>query len=171
MQLNSVVLPAPFGPISPTISPRSMASVTPRLAMSPPKRFVAASTVSSGAIDLPVDRGRLDRRATRLAPEPAPPRQRQQARRAEGRDGHDDHAVHDQIDAAPRERPGPEGRAHDLRDRDENDRAEHRSPQMTDAADDGGHDRQRRPVELEHLLRKHGQRPERVEDAGGGEYP
>src|SRR5579864_6876794 len=36
-RLNSVVLPAPFGPISPTISPSRTANETPSTARSPPK--------------------------------------------------------------------------------------------------------------------------------------
>ena len=38
-RLNSVVLPAPFGPISPTMSPRSTDSETPSTAVMPPKCF------------------------------------------------------------------------------------------------------------------------------------
>src|SRR5881396_3062477 len=165
MQLNSVVLPAPFGPMSPTISPGSMASDTSRLASRPPKRLLAASTLSKAAMA-------LRRRARRRPPpeaQPAGPRQREQAGRTERRDDDDDEAVDDQVDAAPGERPRAERRAHDLRDRDEDDGAEHRAPQPPDAADHRRHDRQRGPVELKHLLGKHRQRPEGVEHAGGGE--
>jgi len=52
MQLKSVVLPAPLGPIRPTISPGSIARETSRLAIRPPKRLVDRSTCSSGAIAL-----------------------------------------------------------------------------------------------------------------------
>src|SRR3989442_1082004 len=50
MQLNSVVLPAPLGPMRPTISPASMASETSRFASRPPKRLLEDSTWSRGAI-------------------------------------------------------------------------------------------------------------------------
>ncbi len=46
MQLKSVVLPAPLGPIRPTISPGSMTSETSRLATRPPNRLVHDSTSS-----------------------------------------------------------------------------------------------------------------------------
>src|SRR5207247_11339498 len=164
MQLNSVVLPAPFGPMRPTISPGSMASDTSRLASRPPKRLLAASTLSKAAMA-------LCRRARRPPPkaQPAGPRQREQAGWTERRDDDDDEAVDDQVDAAAGERPGAERRAHDLRDRDEDDGAKHRAPQPADAADHRGHDRQRAPVELQHLLGKHRQGPEGVEHAGSGE--
>src|SRR6185436_18355069 len=118
MQLNSVVLPAPLGPISPMISPGSMASEISRLASRPPKRLVDASTRSSDAM-------RSGRRRA-AAPEPARPRQRQQAGGAEGGDDHDDEAVHDQVDAAAGQRTGAEHGRHDLRDRNEDDGAQHR---------------------------------------------
>src|SRR5437016_340990 len=111
MQLNSVVLPAPLGPISPMISPGSMASEISRLASRPPKRLVEASTRSSDAIAL--------RRRRPASPEPARPRQRQQAGRTEGRDDDDDEAVHDQVDAAAGQRAGAERGGHDLRDRNQ----------------------------------------------------
>src|SRR5438876_4600040 len=46
-RLKSVVLPAPFGPISPTISPASTSSDTSSTATMPPNRFVTFCTVSS----------------------------------------------------------------------------------------------------------------------------
>src|SRR5207245_10644077 len=62
MQLNSVVLPAPLGPMRPTISPASMASETSRFAARPPKRLVEASTRSRGAMRYAVaGRGRNQR--------------------------------------------------------------------------------------------------------------
>src|SRR5690348_5117087 len=48
MSENSVVLPAPFAPISPQISPASTAKVTSRTASTPPKRFETCSSSSSG---------------------------------------------------------------------------------------------------------------------------
>src|SRR2546421_8847730 len=46
MQLKIVVLPAPFGPISPTMWPRSTSNETSSLATSPPKRLVTWRTSS-----------------------------------------------------------------------------------------------------------------------------
>src|SRR5699024_8781740 len=44
--LNSVVLPAPLGPITPTTSPGPTVSDTPSSAVSPPKRTVTPATSS-----------------------------------------------------------------------------------------------------------------------------
>ena len=49
-QLNSVVLPEPFGPISPRISPSRTSNDTPLSAMKPPNCFVRPVTVSTGPI-------------------------------------------------------------------------------------------------------------------------
>jgi hypothetical protein len=48
MQLNSVDLPAPFGPISATHSPRSTVTDTSMSAAIPAKRFVIPIASSSG---------------------------------------------------------------------------------------------------------------------------
>src|ERR1700722_15296483 len=50
--LMSVVFPAPFGPISPTISPGSSVNETPSIAASPPKRTEAPSVTSAIASGL-----------------------------------------------------------------------------------------------------------------------
>ena len=62
MRLKSVVLPAPFGPMTPRISPSRSSSVTPSTALRPPKVFEIACVVE--------ERGhcRRIRRATRGAP-------------------------------------------------------------------------------------------------------
>src|SRR6478735_9328966 len=52
MQLNTDVLPAPFGPISASSSPRSTLSETPSSTTRPPKRSVSLS-ISSSAIPPP----------------------------------------------------------------------------------------------------------------------
>src|SRR4051794_32813442 len=52
--LNAVVLPAPFGPISPTISPSPTSNETSSSATIPPKRRVTCFT-SSSAIGVPYD--------------------------------------------------------------------------------------------------------------------
>src|SRR5215467_9492092 len=52
MQLRTLVLPAPLGPISANSSPASTASETPSSTVRPPKRSVSAS-ISSSAIPSP----------------------------------------------------------------------------------------------------------------------
>jgi len=47
MTFRSVLLPAPFGPTTATISPSSIPNVTSSTAGRPPKRFVTASTSRS----------------------------------------------------------------------------------------------------------------------------
>src|SRR5215470_7529156 len=98
MQLKSVVLPAPFGPMRPTISRGSIESVTFRLATRPPKRLVVPVTERSGAIasalPLEAERGRT-RGVARPAGEPRHPprpRQGQEPVRPPAGDEHDDRA-------------------------------------------------------------------------------
>src|SRR4051812_13510318 len=47
MQLNAVVLPAPLGPIRPTISHSSTLRFRPSMAVRPPKRMVRSVTSST----------------------------------------------------------------------------------------------------------------------------
>ena len=54
MQLNSVVLPAPLGPIRPQMSPRSTSKLTLSSATMPPKRTDTPRTLSK---ELPPDDG------------------------------------------------------------------------------------------------------------------
>src|SRR5947209_2898154 len=49
MQLKTVVLPAPFGPISAVMSPRRTSKERSSTAIRPPKRMVKCSIVSSGS--------------------------------------------------------------------------------------------------------------------------
>ena len=51
MQLNSVDLPEPFGPITPRISPSRTSNDTPRTAWMPPKDFSMSRTSSSARHD------------------------------------------------------------------------------------------------------------------------
>ena len=46
MQLKSVVLPAPFGPIRPQIAPRGTSKETSSSAVTPPNRIVSPWTAS-----------------------------------------------------------------------------------------------------------------------------
>src|SRR4030088_2043661 len=52
MQLNRLVLPAPFGPMSPTICPSMMSNETLSSAATPPKRRLTSRTESSGSSDV-----------------------------------------------------------------------------------------------------------------------
>src|SRR4051794_13663257 len=52
MQLKTVVLPAPFGPISAVMCPRSAAKLRSSIATRPPKRMLRWSTVRMGASSL-----------------------------------------------------------------------------------------------------------------------
>src|SRR5215813_1353781 len=52
MQLNAVVLPEPFGPMSPRISPSRTSNETPLSAVKSPKRFVSPETVSTARGEL-----------------------------------------------------------------------------------------------------------------------
>src|SRR4051812_40449147 len=56
MTLNSVVLPAPFGPITLKISPGCTARSTPSTAATPPKCRFKPRTSSSGATDVVTSR-------------------------------------------------------------------------------------------------------------------
>src|SRR5438309_9762667 len=71
MQLNAVVLPAPLGPISPTISHSLTARFKPSIAVSPPKRIVRSRT-SSTDITAPGQSGR-SRIAVLVVQREAPP--------------------------------------------------------------------------------------------------
>ena len=64
-ELKTVVLPAPFGPMRPAISPSRIVKLTSSLAVSPPKRFVSFSTSRSGALTAPPRRAPAARAAPR----------------------------------------------------------------------------------------------------------
>src|SRR5690349_901200 len=91
MTLKHVVLPAPFGPISPRISPFLMSKLTWSRAVRPPKRIVTSSTSSSACVS---DMAALRRLALelldlRLDPlDASGPARRQQALRPPDRERH-----------------------------------------------------------------------------------
>ena len=68
MQLNSVVLPAPFGPMTAVISPRRAAKDTASTAVSPPKRIVRLLDVQRSSF------GGMARRRGHHQPRPSPTR-------------------------------------------------------------------------------------------------
>src|SRR6202012_4563873 len=86
--LTSVVLPAPFGPINPSTSPRLIPSVTPRSACKPPKRRETASRRRIS--DCPSDMLGLSEQHAGT--------QRDQAVRQEQQQQHDQHAEHTGVD-------------------------------------------------------------------------
>src|SRR5919204_1331552 len=106
MRLKTVVLPAPFGPIRPTISPSPTSSETSSTATIPPNRRVTPSIESSGmayfkqALDQNDDRGALG--ALGSAPDPGGRRDR--VLPASGRDGVLDAARCRDVAVAGRER-------------------------------------------------------------------
>src|SRR5262249_44992201 len=128
--LKSVVLPAPFGPTRPTISPVPTVRVTPSSARNPPKR--TAMSRSSSMIG---HRG-LPRRAT--PPKAAAERGQQafggeQDHCAQQRTQHDLMADrHDRLE-------------YELIDQVDNDRPDERSRDGSIAAEDRRHDRQHGP--------------------------
>src|SRR5438552_10244409 len=71
MQLKSVVLPAPFGPISPAMRPGATSKDTPSSATMPPKRTDTSRTLSSGLAPLGSDAARTCACAT-IGRTPAP---------------------------------------------------------------------------------------------------
>ena len=50
IRLNTVVLPAPFGPIKVSTSPRRTSKLTPLTASTPPKRTLSLRAVSSACV-------------------------------------------------------------------------------------------------------------------------
>src|SRR5262245_59409759 len=134
---NSVVLPEPFGPISPTMAPCGTLIEIARLATTPPNDFVTPLTSSSASMSGPnrrVIRARLgepllvDRLAEPLRPVHAQPVH--DPLREEHDDQHDQQA---QRHALPAEQPGPEELLRDVEHRGADDR----SPQGALAAEHG----------------------------------
>src|SRR5215510_4512187 len=136
---NSVVLPAPFGPISAVMRPASAVNDAPSTASRPPKRFDTASTRRSGSA---MGTLRCD------DPRPRPAQAGEQAGYAAWRERHhqDQHgAVDDEIEAG---RIAGDELGH-LAQRLDHQRAQQWTDRGADAADDGGKqrlDRDPRPV-------------------------
>src|SRR5262249_29581671 len=120
MTLNSVVLPAPLGPMIPTISPGAARSETWRTAVSPPKRLVTASSSSIAA------------RGVQALTEPA-----DQALGNEAHDDDEEAAVDDQIDAHQPAAHVAEGGAQARLQRGDEEGAHERAHGSADAADGG----------------------------------
>src|SRR5512144_2260773 len=119
MTLNSVVLPAPLGPMMPRISPGAARRLTSLTAVSPPKRLVTASSSSIAS-----------HRAQPL-PDPA-----DQALGHEAHDHDEETAVDDQVDADEARLEIAERRAQVGLERGDEERANERTDRGADAADD-----------------------------------
>src|SRR5262249_36279799 len=120
MTLKSVVLPAPLGPMMPTISPGPTRSETSRTAVSPPKRLVTASSSSIAA--------------------PGAEALTEPADQALGDEAHDDDekaAVDDEIDAHQTAPHVAEGGAEARLERRDENRSHEGAHGRPDAADDG----------------------------------
>src|SRR5690349_6401526 len=97
MMANSVVLPAPFGPISAVMRPAGAANEAWSTASRPPKRFETPSTRSSGS-----GTGRLRCRSGAARPPPPSPQVGQEAGDAARREGDDEDehaAIDDEVEA------------------------------------------------------------------------
>src|SRR6266704_3573313 len=132
MQLKHVVLPAPLGPMSPTISNSSTLTLTSSSACSPPKRIDSSSASRTGIDALrPRPAGEVDVEALSLQPPPDRCRERAEAlgledQRHDGehtRQGRDDE---DGVVLEEADRPPPVGQilpAQDVEHGEEHDAA------------------------------------------------
>src|SRR5918997_3685275 len=132
-KLITVVLPAPLGPISPTISPSSTAKETSSTARTPPKWRLKPSTWSSAGIDLdPPLFGDFVGRGERRAAAPARGEEADQPVRQEEDHQQQDHPV-DEL-ALPAGRQADV--AQQLREQGEQRGAEDRAEEVDGPADD-----------------------------------
>src|SRR6266705_2675013 len=186
MQWKSVVLPEPFGPISPTISPASTVMSTPASAVSPPKclatpltsrrltdrrggprygpphppTFGRAAAQPRRASGLPQDVSRSLRHEPGSTP--APPERDHAARHPE-RERHDDRAVHHLVDADSAATPDD---AHRFGERDQHERADDRPRHRAEPAEDGHEHHTHREHGRHHAERIDVRRVLRVERPG-----
>src|SRR6266542_963835 len=147
MTLKSVVLPAPFGPMMPRISPGEARSETLPTAVSPPKRFVTASSSSMKA------------HGAKALAEPA-----DQAPRDEAHDQDQQAAIDDQVDADEAAPDIAEGREEEGFERGDEDGSHERAHGRADAADDRVEletDREVHREDVEGIDEAHVLRPER----------
>ncbi len=141
--LNSVVLPAPFGPITAKISPCCTVEATrDRRRRRPRKRFETPSTERSALIGVALQ--------AELAREPRPDAVRQH---------HDDDQQADAVEHLLARRATSKPNAcsvsrHRLRQAGQQERAEDRTEQRADAADDRREDQLDRARDVEDLLGK-----------------
>src|SRR5581483_3156554 len=128
MRWKLVVLPAPLGPMSATVSPSATAKLKSCTARKPPKRLLRLRTTSASAIAR-LDRRRRSGRKTL----PGVAHETDEARGPPENDGHQDQAVDGELHAAQAAaKPALQKR----RQRLEEHRAQDRPPQRADTADD-----------------------------------
>src|SRR5271165_4162152 len=142
IELNSEVLPAPFGPIRPRISPCCTSKLISTFAATPPNDLLTRST-SSSTRALRHVAGDVARSAH------ADAEQARQTLRAQQSDAHDQRAVDHQVGPPPRP---AEVAARQLRQRDQHGGADQRSPQRADAAQHRGQRDQDRQLAVHHAL-------------------
>src|SRR5262249_30856994 len=140
MRWKLVVLPAPLGPMSATVSPSATAKLKSCTARKPPKRLLRLRTTSASAIARRLHRRRGHGRKTL----PGVVNEADEAGRPQENDRHQDQAVDGELHAA---QAAAEPTLQERRQCLEEDRAQHRSPQSTDAADDRHERRLDRDVE------------------------
>src|SRR5664280_193525 len=131
-----VVLPAPFGPMTPKISPGATSNETPLTATRPPKRTVSARTETTGS-GIEVEAPQASR--------PKAPHEAEEALRLEEHDG-------DQQRPIDEERGAEQGRDRQELELEpaEEDRAEDRSRHGPDSANDRHQDDREAQAEVEH---------------------
>src|SRR5271169_5795503 len=147
MRLKLVVLPAPFGPISATVSLAFTEKLTSWTARSPPNRLLMLRMTKASAIDhrLPgADRLSVNDAGIAIGEKPEQPGGPPQDH------GNEDEAIHRELHAAERTaKPALQERGRSFKQRG----ADHRAPQRADAADDRDQRRLDRNVEAERGIR------------------
>src|ERR1700677_3158259 len=131
MTLMQVVLPDPFGPTMPRISPAPTEKLKTSSARKPPKRFTRPSTESSGAASRDIDAPSLQ--------------QRDQAVRQEHNQAHDQRAINELKVLRC-------GNADSVVDAVENNGAEDRPGHRRAAAEQNKHDCEDRELDAENSL-------------------
>src|SRR5262249_27856712 len=151
MRWNSVVLPAPFGPMSPTISPGATSKLTPETACSPPKRLRTPTTSRSA-----MSGGRATAR-------PRAPESRVDALGQEQDDADEEQAVDHEVEA----RPSGTGEVNprDLGQRREDERAQEQPEERPRTSHHGADDDVHRKGDPEHRIRLEREQVIRVEGA------
>src|ERR1051325_10618125 len=158
IRLNSVVLPAPFGPITAKAAPSGTAKLTSATARKPWKFFETLVTSRSPAISV------LRRFA---APQAQQPRNRRpDAVRQDHHHQQETDAVEHAFGARRIEAKIGQQFLQCFRNPGEQECADHRAEQRTDAADDRTQDDLDRAHDEERLFRKQIVVVERVKDAG-----
>ena len=154
IMLNSVVLPAPFGPMTAKIAPGATPKLTLSTASRPRKRLLTPLTSSSALMAAAP-------RHAELAGEPGPDAVRQHHHHHQQAD-----AVEHLLGAGHVEAERGQQLLHDLGQAGQQECADDRAEQRADAADDRAEDQLDRARDVKDLLRKQIVVVEREEHAG-----